>query len=176
MRNLLFQIVFVVFVFYSNYALSQTANDSEIPIYSTCDLTEKKLDSIITLLRDDFYSSNYEHIISNAPALLEESFVQSNSEYKLKLQGLLGNAFIQLNDTESAEDIFTKALKDAEIQKDTLNILGSYINLGNTFLYEQPNKALDYLESAIDILDHTNNPDMVSYVLYNNAAELYVVL
>ncbi|MGD1947191.1 MAG: response regulator [Croceivirga sp.] len=156
--------------------LSQGQPESNIvPTYNV-----QQLDSILLELRKEFYQANYEKIVEQAPRLLQNAEEVNALRTKQRITSLLGNAFIQFDAHQSAHELFIESLKEAQSAKDTAGILGAYINLGNTYIFRDPKKAINYFKSGTEYLtyedsgDATNFNDRASFILHNNLAELYV--
>ncbi len=153
----------------------EITEDIEIPAFSA-----QELDSLLLELRKEYYNSNYERIIEQAPLLIKNAENVDERLIKQRLTSVLGNAFLQFDKHESAFDLFDESLKEAQISKDTFGILNAYINLGNTFIFKDPKRSIDYFKSGTGYLSYKSGTDeaalydRASFILYNNLAELYV--
>ncbi|SNR40920.1 response regulator [Dokdonia pacifica] len=166
----------ILFVFFCLLCTSITAQDlqqsesfKDIP-YT---YTNVQIDSMIGVLRDDFHNANYDKIIDKTPDLISNA---RDIEYKAGERGLisvLGNAFIQIDDTEKASEIFNEALVKAQQQKDTLYIGILNINLGNTYFKEDHQRAITYFENAYKTGQQLKD-DRFTFISLNNLSELYV--
>lgn len=135
--------------------------------------TNAQIDSITTILRGYFYEANYDKVIEKTPTLIENA---RDINYKMgerRLMSVLGNAFVQLDDIEKASTLFNKALRRAQKENDTVSLGTLYINLGNTYIEKDPQRAISYFESALKIGEQLENNDII-FIALNNLSELYV--
>ncbi len=149
--------------------LQHSENLTDIP-YT---YTSVQIDSMIAILRNDFYKANYDKVIEKAPDLINNA---RDIEYKAGERGLisvLGNTFIQLDDIDKADELFNKTLARAKREKDTLLTGVSYINLGNTYFKEDPKKAISYFEKSLKIGQEAKD-DRFNFISLNNLSELYI--
>nr|WP_299174600.1 response regulator [uncultured Allomuricauda sp.] len=161
-------------VFAQNESLPE--DSSEPPVT----YNKKELDSLLLELRKEFYNANYEIIIEHAPGLIQNAVQINAPQTEERLISALGNAFIQFDEHENAYNLFNQSLNRAKKKKDTFSILSAYINLGNTFIFKEPEKAIKYFEKGTEYLKAERNQaeinfsDRASFILHNNLAELYV--
>ncbi len=167
----------IAFLFLSTWVFPQSTSTSEAPnktIY-----TAEELDSLLLELRKEFYAANYEKIIELTPGLIENAKEIDELHIKQRLTSILGNAFIQFDEFQSAYELFSESLDEARFAKDTVGILTAYINLGNTFIFKDPEKAITYFKRGTEHLkqessDPSGFNESASFILHNNLAELYV--
>lgn len=139
--------------------------------------TKQLVDSGLIRIKGYFYDSNYEKVIEETPALIELSDAINYKSTATKLRSGLGNAFIQIDEFERAEEIFNQALTKAKATGDNFEILSSYNNLGNTYITSNPEKAIMYLKQGMDVLEQQGAQpysNMMSFMFNNNLSELYV--
>ncbi|MBS9463943.1 response regulator [Flagellimonas sp. 389] len=170
----------VAFLIAFGFALAQDKSLdqylAEAPLFNEEELNQKLLG-----LRKDFYNANYENIIEEAPQLIQNAILINSPRIEQRLTSVLGNSFIQFDEHENAYDLFSKSLKRAAAKKDTFSIISTYINLGNTFIFKDPEKAIQYFKKGTYYIkpnkngeDESGFNDIASFILYNNLAELYV--
>lgn len=133
----------------------------------------EQLDSMANVMRGHFYEANYDKVISQTPALIKNAQTINDTVSKRRFTSALGNAFIQLGDIEKASELFNEVLTNAKKAKDTLSIVSSYINLGNTYIKADPKQAIMHFEDALDLGMIIQNK-MSIFIAQNNLSELYV--
>ncbi len=149
--------------------LEQTENLDDIPyIY-----TSVQIDSMFGVLKDYFYKADYDKVIEIAPSIVNNAQDINYKKGERRIMSVLGNAFIQVDDTDGASEYFNKALVRAKKAKDTLSLVSLYINLGNTFIIEDPKQAITYFEKTLEIGNQLKN-DVFVFIALNNLSELYV--
>lgn len=137
--------------------------------------TIEEIDSITNVLRGYFYEAHYEKVIEIVPNLLINARNINANYQEARLRSLLGNSFIQLDDYDEAFDLFNEGLSISKKRKDTINIISSYINLGNTFIKQNPKRAIGYFKEGLSRSEKTTTKnDLVNFIIHNNLAELYV--
>lgn len=135
--------------------------------------TSTQIDSMYELLKRNFYNSQYDKVIEKGPNLIQNALDINYKKGERSIISVLGNAFVQLGDIEKADKLFNKALVKAKKEKDTLSLGSLYNNLGNTFIIEDPKKAISYFEKTYEIGKQSKN-DVLIFIALNNLSELYV--
>lgn len=138
--------------------------------------TQQQLDSISYKLLDYFNKGSYEQILEKTPALIANSQNINAQDLERRFRNILGNSYIKLDDTDKAELFFNEALKIAKEQKDTLTMLTTYVNLGNTYFKTDTDKAVTYLKKGLAYQYQNDLHDQINFILHHNLAELYVNL
>ncbi|ARV08154.1 hypothetical protein BTO05_00300 [Winogradskyella sp. PC-19] len=133
-----------------------------------------ELDSISKELLTEFRRANYNVILEKGPALLKNAIALNDSELELRMSNAIGNTFIQLEDFDNANLFFNKALKVSEKQNDTLAVVNTYINFGNTYFKTDRKKSAEYFEKGLKIDYGGKRSNLVKYILHNNLAEQYM--
>ena len=136
--------------------------------------SKEEIDSLLPTVRTYYFESNYEKIIEELPSLLENAKRVGANNAVGRFQSILGNSFVQLEDYEQADSFFQEILEESIKNQDTLEVLSSYVNLGNTYIIQDPEKSISYFESGINYIGETEDYEMVQFILHNNLAELYV--
>lgn len=137
-------------------------------------LTLKQIDSLLPEIRRYFYESNYEKVVELTPSLISRAVVLNGDHTASRLRSVLGNAFIRLDDINGAYTLFNESLELGIQKKDTLGILSSYVNLGNTFFYNDAIRSIHYFEKGLTLAEKTSDNNTVLFIAHNNLAELYV--
>ncbi|MFC4635340.1 ATP-binding protein [Dokdonia ponticola] len=135
--------------------------------------TNAQIDSITNILRHYFYEASYDKVIEETPTLIDNA---RDINYKMgerRLISILGNAFIQLDDIDKASEFFNKALLRAQKEKDTVSLGTLFINLGNTYIKKDPQRAISYFENAYEAGKQLES-DRIIFIALNNLSELYV--
>lgn len=168
-------LLLLFFAIFCVEALGQTTiSQKDIVSLNQSDLTLEQIDSLIPVVRKYFYESDYEKIVELAPSLIERATALEGDETASRLRSALGNAFILLDDINGAYALFNKSLELGIQKKDTLGILSSYINLGNTFFYNNAERSIHYFEKGLSLAERTSDNNTVLFIAHNNLAELYV--
>jgi signal transduction histidine kinase len=157
---------------FSQKAYSQSAS------YTTNLITynEQQLDSISYELLDYFNNGYYDRILEKTPSLIKNAQNISAYDLERRFSNILGNSFIKLDDTVNAEIFFKETLKVAKEQKDTLSILTTYVNLGNTYFDTDAYKSVVYLKKGLAYEYQNDRHDQINFIFHHNLAELYVDL
>ena len=135
----------------------------------------QELDSIATSLRQYFYDGNYELVLEIAPSLIKQADSAKMYPQEYRLRSILGNTFSTLDEVEKAYELFTEGLEKAKKKNDTVALLRSYINLGNTFLENDPPKAIGYLENALKLGQGPSSlKNIALFIIHNNLSEIYL--
>ncbi len=145
-----------------------TESHKDVRLYN-----KEQLDSMMLRMRAYFYEGSYDMVIEQTPALIKNAQAIQEIESERPFWSVLGNAFIQLDDTDKASELFNESLIYAQKIKDTLFIVSSYINLGNTYIKEDPKLAIKYFDDALD-LGMVMQDNRITFITHNNLSELYV--
>lgn len=135
--------------------------------------TEEEMDSLAKTLKQYFYDGKYEKVVEITPQLIEYAKEKKLFKKENSFRSVLGNTFIQLDDIESTITLFNEGLDRAREAQDTLAMSSSYINLGNTFLTNEPERAIPHFKNAIKLSEKKDNYQGL-FISYNNLSELYV--
>ena len=161
---------------YSFKSYSQeTISQEEIILIKEKQFTATEIDSLMPAILGLFNESSYEKVIEIAPHLLDNLKTVKAPQTTARLRSILGNAFIQVDDFQAAEDLFNNAIEENKKSNDTFNMLRNLTNLGNTFFEKDPDKAITYFEEALAISPEVENSILVEFISNNNLAELYVI-
>lgn len=137
--------------------------------------TAQELDSLAPVIRKYFYDGNYEQVLEIAPALIKQADSAKMYQQEYRLRSILGNTFITIDETDKAYELFTEGLAKAKKKNDTVALLSSYIDLGNTFLEKDPPIAIQYLENALELGQGPSSIKNVAlFISHNNLSEIYL--
>ncbi len=135
--------------------------------------TEAQLDTLYAIVRDHFYEANYDKVIEQATVLIKAAQQSENTLYERRLRTVLGNAFVQIDDIDKASDLFHDALETSKKAKDTVSLIDAYINLGNTYIKEDPEHAIMHFKDALRMGEAIQNKNYI-FIAENNLSELYI--
>lgn len=176
MTRLTALLLVVLSTVYSFKSYSQeTISQEEILLIKEKQLTVAEIDSLMPTILTLFNESSYEKVIEIVPHLLDNSKRLKATQTSARLRSLLGNAFIQVDNFQGAEDLFNNAIEENKKSNDTFNLARNLTNLGNTFFEKDPDKAITYFEEALAISPEIENSILVDFISNNNLAELYVI-
>ncbi|RLJ64316.1 phospho-acceptor domain-containing protein [Lacinutrix venerupis] len=135
---------------------------------------QKDIDSLIRDLRDSFYAKDYVKTIDDGKAIIEKAKPINYNTAVYTVSSILGNTFLQLNDTIAAVKIIKDQLEQAEVRKDSANFLGASIDLGNIYFYQ--GKIDKALTSFKFVLPHAKqSKDTIRlFILNYNISEIYL--
>lgn len=174
-QSVLFLLFFLILqpaVSYSQEKFSQ----EDILMLQEKELTKDEINSYLPLILELFNESSYEKIIEVSPYLIENAQRLEEQALAARLRSALGNAFIQVDNVHGAEELFTKSLEERRQASDTFGMVSAYINLGNTFFEQEPQKAIEYFEKSLELSQEVADNTVAYFVAYNNLAELYVTI
>ncbi|GHC61234.1 histidine kinase [Ulvibacter litoralis] len=99
------------------------------------ELKAKKIDSLLKYTRSQFYKNNYDLTIEVGQEVIKLAREENDYASIFKVSSLIGNAFIQIEDTIQAKKILTETVKEAE------KILASRVT---STLISEEDKLKDY--------------------------------
>lgn len=140
------------------------------------ELTKEEINSYLPLTLELFNESSYEKIIEISPYLIKNAQRLEEQALAARLRSALGNAFIQVDNIHGAKELFTKSLEERKQANDSFGVMSAYINLGNTFFEQDPQKAIGYFEKSLEASNDIKDKTMVHFIANNNLAELYVTM
>ena len=166
------RLLYLLILFFSAFC-SHVSGQTSISIDNLqINYTEEEMDSLANTIRQFFYDGKYEKVVEIAPNLIKYAKNKDLFMYEYRMRSILGNTFIQLDDFESTTTLFNEGLERAKKAKDTLAMLSSYIDLGNTFLNREPERAIPYLKNALNLSENGNQRAL--FISYSNLSELYI--
>ena len=174
-QSVLFLLFFLILqpaISYSQEKFSQ----EDILMLQEKELTKDEINSYLPLILELFNESSYEKIIEVSPYLIENAQRLEEQALAARLRSALGNAFIQVDNIYGAEELFTKSLEERRQASDTFGMVSAYINLGNTFFEQEPQRAIEYFEKSLELSQEVADNTVAYFVAYNNLAELYVTI
>lgn len=161
------------------YTFSTAINNQEVSksvlpdpsvIYSN-----QELDSIFNIaVFEYYYKGDYSTIVNEVPALIENAKRAHYMSVEIRFMTLLGNTLIQVGEKHSAQLMFENTLNIAKSRNDNFGILVSYMNLGNTNLYDDRDKAIEYYNEALNYKNSEGASDLQTAIIYHNLSELYL--
>jgi len=164
-------LIFICVIPYTSYCQESQNNENLDPVSPVHN--KKELDSLSKIMSSLFYDGEYAKVIDQTPTLIKSAKATNKMEQLRRLGSLLGNAFIQLGDLDKADELFREELKRAERTKDTTAILSAYVNLGNTYINQEPKTAITHFEKALELALIINHYGVI-FIAQNNLSELYI--
>ncbi|RMB56338.1 response regulator [Dokdonia sinensis] len=131
-----------------------------------------RLDSLSNNLNKAFYSGDYVFVIDKSNEALELALRLKRTRDENKIRSLVGNTFLKLEDTLQARAIFNDMLVTAKEQSDESIIISVQIDLGNTYVINEPQKAVAYFEDVVKLATKTGDVSRI-FIAHYNMAELY---
>lgn len=134
MTRLTILLLVVLSTVYSFKSYSQeTISQEEILLIKEKQFTVAEIDSLMPTILALFNESSYEKVIEVVPHLLDNAKRVKSPITTSRLRSILGNAFIQVDNFQGAEDLFNNAIEENKKSNDTFNLARNLTNLGNTF-------------------------------------------
>ena len=145
----------------------------EFPQDSVVLSNAERLDTLVKYVRKQYYSNNFGETIQVGDETLKLARSLNNRNAIYRLSSLIGNAFLQLNDTLQAKRIFDKTIKEAEELKDTTRSLTTArIDLGNLYaLQEYKWLAIKNYKEALPLAEKLKDTTHL-FILNYNISEL----
>lgn len=169
----------IIFVFLLNIPVGN-AQDANHVLEDFSSLSEKnqtveRVDTLVKYIRKEFYKNNYGNTISVGEETLKLAKQLGDQKAVFRISSLLGNAFLQLDDTLQARRIFYRTLQDAKRLNDTTRSLTTArIDLGNYYALQEKNDLAIYqYEHAIPLARKLKDTTHL-FILNYNIAELYL--
>ncbi|MBT8255782.1 MAG: tetratricopeptide repeat protein, partial [Bacteroidia bacterium] len=169
----------IIFVFLLNVPVGN-AQDANHVLEDFSSLSEKnqtaeRVDTLVKYIRKEFYKNNYGNTISVGEETLKLAKQLGDQKAVFRISSLLGNAFLQLDDTLQARRIFYRTLQDAKRLNDTTRSLTTArIDLGNYYALQEKNDLAIYqYEHAIPLARKLKDTTHL-FILNYNIAELYL--
>ena len=146
----------------------------------------KEVDSLVRFTRNQFYKNNYDLTIEVGDKTLKLARELGDYRSIFSVSSLMGNAFVQIEDTLQAKRIFMETLAEAEslqekdLPVDTLlkaystdrSILTARIDLGNYYaLQKKPEPAIKLYKETIPLAEKLKDSSHL-FILNFNLAEL----
>lgn len=161
-------------------------NDS-IPLTQK-ELNAKKIDSLVKYTRSQFYKNNYDLTIEVGQEVIKLAREEKDYASVFRVSSLIGNAFIQIEDTLQAKKIFTETVEEAEkVQasritslviseeeklEDYKSVVAAKIDLGNYYaLQEKREPAIKIYQETIPLAEKIKDTTHL-FILNFNLAEL----
>jgi signal transduction histidine kinase/CheY-like chemotaxis protein len=147
-----------------------------------------EVDSLVRFTRNQFYKNNYDLTIEVGDKTLKLAREIGDYRSIFSVSSLMGNAFLQIEDTIQAKRIFMEAVAEAEslqnkeIPSDTLlkaystdrSILTARIDLGNYYaLQKKPEPAIALYKETIPLAEKLQDTSHL-FILNFNLAELHL--
>ncbi|OIQ22679.1 ATP-binding protein [Lacinutrix sp. MedPE-SW] len=168
--------LFLLFVIKFSLGLCQKASDQDDFILNIPEgeITKAFIDTTLKEVRNYYYSNNYAKAINNGETLLNLARQIGYSRAAYKISSIIGNSFLQTNDTVAAKRMFLRELELAEKRNDSAIYLGASIDLGNIYFYNKKySEAIKSYKGAIPYAQKSK--DSVSlFILNYNISDGYL--
>lgn len=116
----------------------------------------------------------YDKALLLAKQSLKLSNEKKITKYTIQIYSIIGNAYMRQSNLENSLEYHIKALKQAEIEKDSVWISSCYNNIGAVYFnFQDYNKALDNYLKAISFKESDNSNKAKLASSYNNIAIIY---
>ncbi len=134
----------------------------------------EEVDSLVRLTRNQFYQNNWDIAIEVGENTLKKARKIKDTASIFAVSSLIGNAFLQIEDTLKAKQIFSATILEAEKLRDTSSIITSRIDLGNFYAVQEISEpAIRIYTETLPIAKIKNDPIHL-FILNYNIAELYL--
>ncbi|WAC01996.1 ATP-binding protein [Lacinutrix neustonica] len=167
--SLIFQ--FVIYFAQTDYEYSKTKQFAEIET----NVSPVSIDSLIKhVLRKSYYAKDYATTIDEGNALIKKAEQIQYYSGIASISSILGNAFLEINDTVAAKKIFIKQLYQSRIRKDSSSYLGASIDLANVYIYQEDyDRAISSYKTVIPYAKKLKDTIRL-FILNYNISELYL--
>lgn len=136
------------------------------------DPAKKEVDSLLKLVRSEYYKKNYDKTLEIGSETLKLAEKIDHPKAIAKIHSLMGNAFLQIEDTIQAQRIFEKNLALSEQRKDSENILTARIDLANMYASQKKiAPAISFNTQAL-ALAQAFKDTVYLFILNHNLAEM----
>jgi len=137
------------------------------------ELISKRVDTLVKYVRKQFYKNNYGQTIEVGEETLKLARQIDDRNAIFRVSSLMGNAFLQLDDTLQAKRIFFRTILEAEKLNDTTKSLTTArIDLGNLYALQDKNiQAIALYKKAIPLAVKLKDTTHL-FILNYNLAEL----
>ena len=168
------KLLIATFLFCSLCAPHSIAQTSDELTEKEVTLTaNQRIDTLVRFVRKTFYNNQFGATIEHGEKYLKLAKKADNHSAIFRLSSLIGNAFLQLDDTLQAKRIFFRTIKNAERSHDTTgHLTTARIDLGNLYaLQEKNNLAIKLYKEAIPLAERQKDTIHL-FILNYNIAEL----
>ena len=137
------------------------------------ELISQRVDTLVKYVRKQFYKNNYGQTIEVGEETLKLARQIDDRNAIFRVSSLMGNAFLQLDDTIQAKRIFFRTIQIAEKLNDTTRSLTTArIDLGNLYALQEKNiQAIALYKKAIPLAVKLKDTTHL-FILNYNIAEL----
>ena len=154
---------------------------SALTFYNMALENAKKTNNNVTIVAAYLKQSIINHDLGEydkALVLAKQSLKISNekkiTKYIIQIYSIIGNTYMRQSNLENSLEYHIKALKQAEIEKDSIWISSCYNNIGAVYFNLQDySKALDNYLKAISFKESDNSNKAKLASSYNNIAIIY---
>lgn len=139
---------------------------------------EERVDTLVKHVRKAFYSNDFGTTIKIGEETLKLAHQIEDQPAILRVSSLLGNAFLQINDTTQAKRIFFNSIQEAEKRNDTTRSLTTArIDLGNFYAMQEGKEmlAISVYKEALPLAQKLGDSTHL-FILNYNLSELYLDL
>ncbi len=163
-------------LFFSLTLYSQTKKTKDKKQLTEREILKQEIDSLVNVTRDQFYLNNYDLAIEAGERTLAMARKIEDTVSIFAVSSLIGNAFLQIQDTTRAKKIFSETIIKAERLKDTSSIITAKIDLGNFYaVQEKSEPAITQYTETLPLAKLKADPVHL-FILNYNIAELYLNL
>lgn len=128
--------IFLLGISYAPHSLAQSSDNIDEDEALLSD--HIRVDSLVKNVRKQFYSNQFGNTIEQGEEALKLARKINNRIAILRISSLMGNAFLQLDDTTQAKRIFYRTIQQAEKLNDTTRSLTTArIDLGNLYALQE---------------------------------------
>jgi signal transduction histidine kinase len=137
------------------------------------ELISQRVDTLVKHVRKQFYKNNFGQTIEVGEETLKLARQIDDHNAIFRVSSLMGNAFLQLDDTLQAKRIFFRTIQEAEKLNDTTKSLTTArIDLGNLYALQDKNiQAIALYKKAIPLAVKLKDTTHL-FILNYNLAEL----
>ena len=161
-------------LFFQFAIINAQTDDETLQTIDTKPQAHKDIDTLIKRLRNSHFAKDYVKTIDDGNALIKKAKAVNYNTAEYSISSLLGDTFLQLNDTIAAIKLIKDQLKLAEVRKDSANFLGASIDLANIYAYQgERDKAIASSKSVIPYAKKSKDTIRL-FILNYNIAELYL--
>lgn len=137
---------------------------------SHIDSVQKQVDSLVKIVWNHYTKKDYGKTIQVGEETIELASQIKDYKNITQLASLMGNAFLQIEDTLQAKRIFSKSLENSEKRKDSASILAARIDLGNFYaLQKEYTPAILQYKQALPLAKKLNDTTYLFILNYNIA-------
>lgn len=177
MKKSILSTLLIIFSFSFSHSQEAISGFSKNTVQKTHrDSIKAQVDTLLKVVRKEYYKKNYDRTIEIGEDAI--SIASKINDYKtiFKISSLMGNAFLEIEDTVQAKKIFKETLLEAEKVKDSENILAARIDLGNFYALQNEFRPASQIYKQALPLAKKFNDTVPLFILSYNIAEMSLEL